>query len=409
MSAPPAPPPTPSLKGRGKQLRGLTLLEVMVTLVIFLVMALAMFAMISQLVAGWGQSERRRVLYEKAAGVVNVIASDLRLALTHEAPGATEVKVRFIGDYNRNTSAQTVAFVRAFEYGPERAITFFAGDGAANPLMFSAGTDPDDPDKKPVPKLTKNTGNADRDTFDGRRVGDFKALGGMAAVGYFVQNETLYRAIRSPVPQSLNSIMNVAGAQVIATDVLYFAIDYWGQETTSWDEPKGKNLSGGPEKFWDSTRGIDAYPFNRFFLYRGPISLNDPEDDVFPEKVRFTVTIDSPMPRCIWTRLQDDIEEGTTTIMVEDTRGFPDGGDDSFIKIGDEWMQLKKRTQDTFVIAKRGVRGTKALGHKAGAVVRAGRTFTRVVHIPNFRSDFSSDDVYFARKGGSQKPKRLTQ
>ena len=380
----------------------------MITLVIFLIMALFMFAMIQEVVTSWSVGERRRVLYEKAGGVMNVISNDLRLALTHEAPGTTEVKVRFIGDYDPQTGYPRMMFVRAFEYGPERAITLFAGDGAANDLMFTAAPDPEDPDK-PIPKKSKNPGRGDTDAFDGRRIGDFKALGGMAAVGYFVEKETLYRAIHSPVPQSLAAMLSPARAQAVATDVLYFNIDYWSQETTSWDEPK-KNQSGGPEKIWDSTRGIDAFPLNRFFLHRdSSFTLNDPEDDVFPEKVRFTVTVDSPMPRCTWTRLSDEINESATTIYVEDTRGFPDGGDDAFIKIDDEWMLVKKKTQDTLVIAKRGVRGTKAAGHNANAVARVGRTFQRVVYIPNFRSDDTPDDVYYARKGGPPRAKRLNQ
>jgi prepilin-type N-terminal cleavage/methylation domain-containing protein len=389
--------------------RGLTLLEVMVTLTIFLVLALLLFAMVRDVVASWTQGERRRVLYEKAAGVVNIMSDDLRLALSHESPGATDVKVRFISDFEPSTNNQQLVFVRSFEYGPERAITFNAADGMTNDLMFQASIDPDDPrpTPRPVPKPgTPNKGGAaDNDSFDGLRVGDFKALGGMAAVAYFVKNETLYRAVRAPVPQALSSMFVPAKSQIVATDVLYFELEYWSQKTESWDEIAGK--PSGPQKIWDSTRGITGFPLERFFLHRDPITLNDPEDDVFPQKVRVTVTIDSSMPRCIFTKLSDETGEGDLTLYAEGTRGFPDGGDDSYIKIDNEWMQLKKRSDDQFVITRRGVRGTKATGHNAGAIVRAGKTFQRVIFIPNFREDNTPDELYYARKGASNKVKRI--
>jgi len=378
---------------------GLTLVEVMVTLLIFLVLAIFMFMAVREVVTQWTVGERRRVLYEKAAGVMNLIGDDIRLALTQEPMGATDVKARFIGDFEPNTNQQRIMFVRSFESGPERAITFNAGDGYVNDLMFTPPPDPDDP--KPAPPAP--TRGADGDVFDGMKVGDFKALGGMCMIGYFVKNQVLYRAIRAPVQGQMSALMTPASAQPIATDVLYFAVDYWSQFTRSWEEPKSKGaVYDGPEKVWDSTRGIAVFPLNKFILHRGAISLNDPEDDVFPQKVRITMTIDSSMPRCVHTILLDDIHESDMEIYVRNTRGFPDGGEDSFIRIDDEWMELKRRTDESFVIARRGVRGTKATAHSANAVVRAGRTFRRVVYIPNFREDFTRDDVYLARKAAQQ-------
>jgi hypothetical protein len=389
----------------------MTLIEIMVTMLIFMFMSLIMFAAVRVVVSQWTLGERRRVLYEKASGVVNIIATDLRLSLCRDAIGATDLKVRFLADYEPGTTQQRLMFVRSFEYGPERAITSNAGDGLSNGLMFDVGFDPDDPDKKVVPKLVKGGSGAggavDKEEYDGLKVGDFKALGGMAAVGYFVKDETLYRAIHAPVPASLSSILNPAKAQIVATDVLYFSVDYWSQYTESWEEPKGKNESSGPERIWDSTRGINVFPMNRFILHRDAISLNDPEDDVVPQKVRVTVTVDSPLPRCTWTKLQEDIDENTLTLYVEDTRGFPDGDKDSFIKIEEEWMLVAKKTQDTLVIKQRGVRDTKIKSHNAGMTIRTGRTFERVIFIPNYRNDFTPDDVYYARKNVPIKKKIL--
>jgi len=381
--------------------RGLTLIELLVTLIIFLVMAIFMMMAVREVTLQWGQGERRRVLYEKAGGVVNTIADDLRLALTQEPAGATEVKARFISDFEPNTENQRLMFVRSFEAGPERALTANAGDGIANDLAFK----PEDPDAPPQPAPTHAP---DTDNYTGMKVGDFKALGGMAAVAYFVKDRVLYRAIRAPVPNAMTDILDPKNAQAVATDVLYFSFDYWGQTTQSWSDPgKGK---GGPERIWDSTRGIKAPPLNRFFLHRGPESLNDSEDDVFPQKVRFTITVDSPLPRCVNTKLLDEISEGETTIFVDNTQGFSDGGEDSYILIDDEWIQFKRRNPECFVVSRRGARGTTAKGHAANAVVRTGKTFRRVVFIPNYREDLTPDDVYYARKDAlANKPKRLVR
>ena len=83
--------------GEGKH--GLSLVEVIITLAIFVVLAGFMFLAVKEVVTQWKLSERRRTLYEKATGVVDILADDIRLAATREPTGATEVKCKFIGDY----------------------------------------------------------------------------------------------------------------------------------------------------------------------------------------------------------------------------------------------------------------------------------------------------------------------
>lgn len=391
--------------------QGLTLIEVIVTLGIFVMMAAFMFMVMQEVTTQWKLGERRRALFEKAASVIDIMADDIRLAATREQPGAAVVKVRFIGDFdpdNTDAHQQRLMFVRAFEAGPERAITASAGDGRSNNLALkapNADDKPDDPDPRGI----------DADSYTGLSVGDFKALGGMAMVAYFVKDKTLYRALKAPVEGSLTSLIDPQNSQPIATETLYLAFDYWGQETESWDKPPAteKNKNKGPQKIWDSTRGISVGPLRDFFLHRGKESLNDADDDVFPRKVRVTVTVDSPMPRCVHTRLIDEIGEGDTEIYVDSTKGFPDGGeDDAFILIDDEWMHFSKRTDERFVLDKRGARGTYQRQHKKDAVIRVGRTFDRVVFVPGWREDFTPDDIYFARKKEkalSSQPRRIVK
>jgi len=389
---------------------GLTLVEVLVTLMIFVTLAGFTILAVREVVAQWTQGERRRVLYEKAAGVLGIMADDIRLALTREPPGVTENKVRFIGDYDAASRQQRLAFVRSFESGPERAITFNAGDGRPNDMLLKPaadGTGVAAPNQDPgAPK------GADPEEYTGLKVGDFKALGGMAMVAYFASGQTLYRVIHAPVPLAFKEQLRPENAQVLATDALYLGFDYWSQNTQSWDLPQKAAKNSGPERIWDSTRAISEAPFNRFSLHRGADSADDLDDDVFPEKVRITLTVDSPWPRCVYTTLLEQTTDTTGgTLFVASTKGFNDGDDqDPLILIDDEWLHYKSKTADGFVIDQRGARGTLAKGHPVGAVVRQGKTFRRVVYIPNWREDTMPDEQWRAWKAAQKNtPRTLVQ
>lgn len=402
LRRPPAPPQ--------RQPSGLTLVELLVTMTIFLMLALFMFMAVREVVARWQAGERRRIIYETASGVLGVMASDIRCAVTEEPLGSTEVKALFIGGADPETHLQRLMLVRSFECGPERALTFNAGDPAASEAMFQPLPDPDNPNPpaKPSPPASKGA----TEVFDGSKAGSFKALGGMAMIGYRVKNHVLYRHVLAPVQGGARSFFGdlppgskpaqplPEKGQPLAANVLYLGFDYWSQFTQAWEASgNGKTKIAGPEKIWDSTRGDIAPPFNKFILHRGSESHGDPQDDVFPQKVRITLTVDSPLPKCIFTKLSEDIGDDDTEIAVESTQGFGDGGENDFILIEDEWMKVARKTGESFKIAQRGARGTEACGHKAESVVRTGKTFRTVVYIPNYREDFTSDDSYFLRIG----------
>lgn len=375
----------------------------MITISIFVVLAGMMLFIVREVVAQWSQGERRRVLYERAAGILDFMSDDIRLALTQEPRGVAEVKARFLGDYTVDDSGlrrQRLMFVRSFEAGPERAIVANAGDGRGNDMAVRPPPDPN------AENLTPPAA-APEEAYTGLKVGDFKALGGMAAVAYFVKNQTLCRAIHAPVEGAMLDLIDDTKAQKLAGDVLDLQFEYWGQETVDWDVPlvrTRKEDYHGPQIIWDSTRGIEAPPLSGFFLHRfGSDTLNDPSDDVFPQKVRITLTVDSNYPRCLFTKLLDDIGEDTTNIVVDTTRGFADPEDpDPYILIDDEWMHYTKRKPDLFLVDKRGARGTAAKAHAHGAPIRQGQTFRRVVYLPGWREDHVPDNVFNERKKSQQ-------
>jgi len=376
--------------------RALTLVEVLVTITIFVILAWMMMVMVQEITKGWTKAERQRVLYERAAGALDRVADDLSMALCREPTGTTDVRVRLLGDLDAQTGMQRVMFVRSFEAGPERALTFFAGDGRPNTLRFRPPEEEDAPRNAPTPVAYTPP---DRDTFTGKFAGDYRALGGMAQVAYFVEKQTLYRAIRAPVSDQFADLLNTHAATPLVGDVLYLAFDYWGQSTSQWEQPgKGSNVRGA-ERIWDSTRGIAAAPLGQFFLHRGRESLTDPEDDVFPMKIRVTITVDSPLPRCTHTKLAEASSSSDGMLFVNSTQGFPEGGtENSYILVGNEWIHYTSKTADAFKASRRGARGSSAVDHPADELVRIGQTFRRVIFIPGFRVDWTSDEHWRERR-----------
>jgi hypothetical protein len=112
----------------------------------------------------------------------------------------------------------------------------------------------------------------------------------------------LWRGVKSPIggKESLfqrarrdGSGLEGAILEPVAEDVLYFGLAFLD---ASVSDAAAAPDAGGPLVVWDSTRGIlpsgDGYA--GFRHARGPASLDEPDDDVFPDAVRITVILTSP-------------------------------------------------------------------------------------------------------------------
>ncbi|MCX7803621.1 MAG: prepilin-type N-terminal cleavage/methylation domain-containing protein [Planctomycetota bacterium] len=381
----------------------MTLVELLVTMAIFVMMAGMMLLVIGECSRAWREGERRRVLYEKAMGVLRIMADDISAALTREPRGVDEVRVRFIGDIDPGSGGQRLMFVRSFEAGPERAYTLFAGDLSAGPPAMVPFEDRDGDGRPDDPKV----GGAEEydlrdDNGDGFVDYPLRALGGMVQVGYFVEGDTLYRAVRAPARTTISDIMTPARARPLCADCLHFSLRYWGQRSASWEiltDKSGRLDPGGALPVWDSTRGLTANGLQHFPYHRGAASLDDPEDDIFPQTVMVTLTVDADIERAVKTRLEADASESAGRIEVTSTRGFPGAGTgESYLRIGQEWAHYSEKGEDYFVLDIRGARATRPAYHNEGEIARCGRTFTRVIYLPAFREDWSSDQVFWARQ-----------
>jgi hypothetical protein len=212
-------------------------------------------------------------------------------------------------------------------------------------------------------------------------------------------------ALRKPVESRMGVTTEPeaeAKLRPVLTGVLHVSYRFWTRHT----RPEAVRLvaggrladeaepgtAGGLTPTWDSTRGIlpaGTAP-GQFFLARGPASLLDPVDDVFPSRVRLTLVVDRIGKDARFGELARGIGPDETAIPVDRT-DFAPGGDPAarFVKIEDEWIRWGERDGRRFVAEERGARGTRKTAHPAGAAVRAGATLVKEYAIPAFREDWN--------------------
>jgi len=387
---------------------GLTLVELLVAMAAVALIGMMLVAIMSSSMGLWNAAERQRKVYTRARAIFSYMEGDLEAALTRDPPGRA-VHNRMFCESGPN-GRQVLMITRTFGTGGERGLAFSAGDGLDTVNRPQRGEKPgaDDEDSDP------RTGQADEELYnfkdddgDGRVDEDLSALAGSAQVAYLHDGRELKRAVRSPAGSDFASMFG--DAQVLARDVLYFGLLFatpythtqfggldaknrqLGPLTASWHPelprlPVRKNPQGpfGPERLWDSTRGV----LREFSFYVGPESRDDGEDDVFPEMVRVTVVIEPDPLRTVRTDTTGYINDSIGLVPVASTRGFPPGGrTDSYILVDEEWMHYSSKTGRSFTIDQRGARGSAAAVHESGAPVRRGYTFSRTFYLPGYRSE----------------------
>jgi prepilin-type N-terminal cleavage/methylation domain-containing protein len=422
--------------------RGFSLVELMVAMAIFSVIGVALIALLRQSTAflekGQAGSEVQDVLenldrqfaddfanvYIKPASMEGV--PDVRLTCDR-IPFDTD------GDGIDDVQTQRLSFVRSVP-----------GEGA-DPVLRAAGTragatasvDGEDDAKEAEDGDLRPAGGKQEVTFvlvpwkkapEGRKAVAAQAAPAAAPIPDEPGLMTLYRGVRMPVGGGTKSFLPLEpvpesgarrkeGARLGITTreeaverlrplnsaVLHLSFAFWSRQVRPEaarlvvagrlaDEVAPDRNGGGLSPFWDSTRGI--YPRGtgplQFFLAKGPESLADPVDDVFPSQVRMTLVVDRLGRDAATGELARTIGPDDSVIPVSSTR-FAQGSDPAgrFIKIGREWIQWSDRDARGFVVEKRGVRGTRKEAHDAGDTVRAGVTLVRDYPIPSFREDWN--------------------
>jgi len=412
-----APGPPPVRAGGGQ---GFSLVELMVAMAIFSVLGVALIALLRSSTAFLEKGQAGSELQDQIENADRLLADDFANVYIRPSTMEGMPDVRFLcdripfdtdGDSIHDAWESRLCFVRSVK-----------GE-ASDPLLRASGT-------KPGATAVIDGEEDAREAEDQ----DHRAPGGKQEVCWLLVPDgkdgdrgsgTLYRLTRMPVgggPQSLlpaelprdrpvadarDGIASRAEAESrmrpVIPAVLHLSFRFYTRHTSEagarllqsdrlLEEIPPMRGGGGLSPTWDSTRGLlpVGQKADQFFLARGPDSLLDPIDDVFPRRVRVTLVLDRVGNDAATGELARAIGPQDSTIAVDDTR-FAPGGDpaERFIKIGDEWIQWSARDARGFVAERRGARGTRPQSHPAGTTVRAGATLVREYDIPSFREDWN--------------------
>ncbi|MDF1701802.1 MAG: prepilin-type N-terminal cleavage/methylation domain-containing protein [Planctomycetota bacterium] len=216
---------------------------------------------------------------------------------------------------------------------------------------------------------------------------------------------TLYRGFRTPIghpekslliPENLDSPAKIkAACSPVAKGLLHFGATWRRVFAKSWEIDLSVGMGEqapyvGPA--WDSTRALDK----TWALHKGPQSLVDPSDDVFPAFVRLEATL-AQVTQFGPGRGEFTLREGCgsddTVLKVGDTDILmqPNRGKIRWLKVDAEWMQYELRDVDYAkgqVRVRRGMRGTKKVAHETGAWCYVGTASELQMRLPVFRDGY---------------------
>ena len=375
---------------------GMTLVELLAAMAIFLGLA----GMILQVLGGgldlWNAGEKSRGENERASALLDRLSAELRhLVATDGGDGAPRVRLLCDGisldsdgDGTRDFRAQRLLFVRHLteerSHPPlQRAGTWGAGEGP-----FLGAIDSPDARFLATEGLVEEALVPQPDPRAGHE-------------GRFV----LWRALKSPIggEESLFALaskddggLQGAALEPLAEHVLWFGI---GLIDESVEEPSGTAGDGkGPLVLWDSTRGVlqDGEGWTGFRHARGPASLHDTDDDLFPSAIRLSVIMADPPDQGPMAEIASDLPATSGSARVELVNGRylrKLGATARWLKIGHEWVQAAESDGTALTIVARGLWGTTPVVHLAGSKVLVGQRYDRTIPLPCSRQDLVARDL----------------
>ncbi|MCA8921507.1 MAG: type II secretion system protein [Planctomycetes bacterium] len=375
--------------------RGFTLLELLVATAVLSILGLALMVVLRGGLATWRRAEARRASFDAGQAVLRQLREDLLCAVgpyeTSEPYG--QVDLRLVCDADERGRTR-LFLTRAIKGESEHPVLGLAGNAVASDGVYDYRADTDE-----------------------ARHDRLRATGGTAEVAWVIDDQgVLYRGVRAPVgppgslfgdvdPYELAPLWSPDAApedpsaqapsllRPFATEVLYFEVRFWTQFTTSWDlkYPCSKvKDDSGPTLHWDSTRAILQPPEglrpDEFDFFVGRKSLDDPRDDVLPEKVRVTLVIREAPEAGSSTYLSATIGPREQSLPVQEPGRLQEGG--GYVLIDDEWIRYSEVSGGSAVVSERGARGTAPAEHGLNSVVEVGRQFVTVVALPGGREDW---------------------
>ncbi len=359
--------------------RGVTLVELLLALAIFSFLAIAVFQILDRSLSLWRRTETRRSLLAQASAISDLLARDLS----------------------------------GLEGGPR-------GDVVAEWVTFDTDGDGVADTKWPRLRLVRQASAADVQRLQEEARAE-AAEGDASAAPPPIPGEGLVEVLWLVVPASLTDPAARAEGVVwrgerLVTDASsksFFAPDFLGKSNRppggAADEVGGGCLwlgmmfatqtsnvhdgwKLGPDldcaaTSWDAWTkhrpDKDAHPWNE----AGAGMPRVKDRPLLPRRVRVELELERPSDRVRRTKLTSTVETGDTSLQVDDGEKIP-REEGSFVLVDSEWM-LVRSVDGRNVAVDRGQRGTKMLGHAAGALVHYGLRVAREVPVATYREDWN--------------------
>lgn len=184
--------------------------------------------------------------------------------------------------------------------------------------------------------------------------------------------------MKEPVPGSpeLPAALVQHASTLLVEDLLHFELRFWGPDSTVW--------SRDTEVVWDSARAgwLTGGDGPGFRLDRGPESLQDATDDVFPRAMQVLLVVGRDPQQPPDGFLARQLAADDRVLLLLDGDRFEGPADGGFVKVGPEWIHYQAQSGDELRGLERGRRGTSVGVHPEGTKVRTGRTVQFTMPMP---------------------------
>jgi len=353
----------------GRPCRGLTLVELILSVALFSIMMIAVFQLFERSLSMWERGETQRSLLEQAASVGELMAHDLAAL---EAGARGDLLVEWIGfdtddDSVRDTFWPRLRLVRQADAAELVSRGIAGAAGMARPgssalvevvwcVVPASTTDAD--------------ARAEGVLYRGEQLRT-------EGQGSFFDPSFFPRSNDPPTDR----------VHEASTGLLWLSFQFATQTSIVHD---GWTLGDGLEHVvasWDAWGALRPDPELHPWNDPAPGMPTVRERAVLPRRVLMELELERPAGRKRRTRTVDEIDAIETSFFVDDGRRVP-RGETAFIKVGGEWMRVLSVDGDG-VRVRRGERGTDARRHDAGELVHHGQRLVREIPVALYREDWN--------------------
>lgn len=354
-----------------RRARGFTLIELLAAAALFSIMGLLLFRTVRGALDVWATGERNRELADRATAAFELLAADLRAAWAG-TPGAAGPPAALLATW-RPLDPPVPG-----QPGPRVPLLRFT-----RLLHEQSGLEW-------LPRAGDLPGGQEALTgFAPRDPAGLRPTGGLAESLYTLAPRpggalpVLLRAVRAPaggerslldprLPEQPDRLL--ADAEVLAEDVLWFGVEFWGPATAGWGR------AGGALPAWDSTRGLLAPDDPDFPFGLGPASLDQPHDDAWPRLLQLTLVLDRARGATASATLAEPLTAEARSLRLSGASALLQGEPPGHLLVEHEWVEVVAFDGAEASVL-RGARGSAAVSHPDGARVRAGATFRRTLEL----------------------------